>query len=62
MYNPPRTYWFKSNRLIVNASKSSVMFIASSHMIDNLNDAPLMINNKPLERVTNVKFLGVRYL
>ena len=52
--------WFKSNRLIVNAEKSSVMFIASSHIIDNLNNpAPLMINNKSLERVTNAKFLGV---
>ena len=25
--------WFKSNRLIVNAAKSSIMFIASSHII-----------------------------
>ena len=52
--------WFKSNRLIVNASTSSVMFIASSHMIDNLNDtAPLMIHYKHLERVTNAKYFGV---
>ena len=51
--------WFKNNRIVVNASKSSIMF-TSSHMIDYLDDpAPLMINNPPLERVTRAKFLGV---
>ena len=54
------TKWFKSNRLIINASKSCTMLVGSKYRIDNLQNTPILnINNVPLPMVSEAKFLGV---
>jgi len=49
--------WFHANKLSLNVSKTSFMFFDSSKQRD-LSDIDIRINNVPINRVSNTKFLG----
>ena len=52
--------WLVKNRLVLNTSKTKYMIIGTPHKLSNINE-PIVIsvNNEPLERVYNFKYLGV---
>ena len=52
--------WFNSNRLVVNASKSSTMIITTPYNITNIcKPLSLKINDATLEHNTSSKLLGI---
>ena len=58
------TEYCKNNFLILNEDKCKYMFIGSAQNIKKLNESvinPVLINDKPLERVTQAKNLGMTY-
>ena len=50
--------WFKSNRLLLNINKTNFMFFSLNAMLHR-NDFPIEIDNTPIHRVSETKFLGV---
>jgi hypothetical protein len=50
--------WLKANRLSLNISKSNFM-IFSPNKNTPLDDFTLVIDNQPINRISNTKFLGV---
>ena len=51
--------WFKTNRLIINASKSSYIVIGTNQAVANISNLNILLNNQPLTRCSNTKLLGV---
>ena len=51
--------WLKANRLSLNLKKCAFMAFSKSKKKLNLRNCQVKINNEPIQRVTNTKFLGV---
>jgi hypothetical protein len=51
--------WYDGNRLVLNASKSKCMVIASKHQTRNECTLNVSLNNTAIEQVNSVKYLGV---
>ena len=52
--------WFKENRLLINTSKSHFMVIGTQSRIKNINETiTITLNEKPLDKITSTKLLGM---
>ena len=51
--------WLQANRLSLNLKKCTFMAFSKSKKKLNLRNCQVKINNEPIQRVTNTKFLGV---
>ena len=51
--------WFKTNRLIINAFKSSYIVNGTNQAVANISNLNILLNNQPLTRCSNTKLLGV---
>ena len=51
--------WFIANRLVLNIQKTHSMIFGKKHLDVGIDDIRLYIDNKPIEQVKTVKFLGV---
>ena len=49
--------WFDANKLAINVSKTNYMIFHKPRQV--VYDIELLINERPLQRVTNTRFLGV---
>jgi hypothetical protein len=52
------TAWSKKNKIGFNEEKSKVMLI-SRRKRKEVKDINIYLNNKPLEQVTTIKYLGI---
>lgn len=51
--------WFKYNKLSVNVSKTKCIIFRSNRSRTNIESIQIKIHNKVIERVENIKFLGI---
>lgn len=51
--------WFKYNKLSVNVSKTKFIIFHSNRSRTNIESIQIKIHNKVIERVENIKFLGI---
>lgn len=52
--------WFNSNRLCVNADKTCFMLMSNCNKsVSQSNNFNLLLNNSPINRVTECKYLGI---
>ena len=56
---PKNTEWFASNKLNVNATKSTAMLFHPHQIMINSNDNMIKINNTTLHFSIFTKFLGM---
>ena len=52
--------WFLTNKLLINFSKTNYMIFKPRNRIIDENLINIYINNNEINRVTNVKFLGIK--
>ncbi len=53
------TQWLHANKLTPNVSKTKYMIVASKNKLKNLGYVSLKMNNEELERVSEMKYLGM---
>ena len=53
--------WYRANKLKVNANKSNIMYIGTRQRLNNVNldDYPILYSGEKLDRVDDMKYLGV---
>ena len=51
--------WLKDNHLTLNVTKSNFMLIGSSQKLSSMNDITICADDKPLDSVHSIKYLGV---
>ena len=51
--------WFKENRLLINSSKSHFMVIGTQSRIKYINETITITHEKPLDKITSTKLLGM---
>ena len=52
--------WFNKNKLVVNAKKSNIIFLGSSHKLMNIaSDFTIALGPNKIDRSTEIKLLGV---
>ena len=52
--------WFKANKLTVKVDKTKVMIFGTNRMLQKFHNVQLIYNDYQIERVDEVKNLGVK--
>ena len=51
--------WLEANKLTLNATKTRYIIFGKTQQIENKVDLNLAVGNKKMERVSNIKYLGL---
>ena len=52
--------WFKANKLTLNVDKTKFMIFGTNRTLEKFDDVKLIYNNNQIERVDELKYLGVK--
>jgi len=53
--------WFKANELTLNVDKTKLMICGTKCQLEKFNDVNVFYNNNVIERVSEFKYLGVKF-